>query len=179
MVFSKIKIFVCLLILFGVNMVSCTTENNENCIIFWEYNPELSLGYLNSTEFSECCTKFPGYIKISFSEIKSFNEDCQVFVLKNELNLNKFGKLYSNSQNGQLFASIILDGEIVINGINGDVLALMSPSTEYPKLDSFKYIIQAANKKNIIISDCLPWDIFTKRDDLDKNLKKLISAKIN
>ena len=154
-------------------------EDKRNCIVFWDYNPELSIDYLSNHDFIDCKRKFPNYIKIDFSEIQEFNKESQVFILKEEFNTLKLGDQYKNSKDGKLFVSIVIDNKIVLNGINGCVFALLLPSDEYPKPGDYKYIIDMANKKNIIITDRLSMDIFKKRDTLDNDLKELISKNIS
>ena len=154
-------------------------ENKQNCIVFWDYNPELSIDYLSNHDFIECKRKFPNYIKIDFSEIQEFNKESQVFILKEEFNTLKLGNQYKNSKDGKLFVSIIIDNKIVLNGVNGSVFVLLLPTDELPKVEDYKYIIDMANKKNIIITDRLSTDIFKKRYTIDNDLKELISKNIS
>ncbi len=175
--YKRIKISILFFLLIGV-FIMFAKENKQNCIIFWDYNPELSIDYLNNHDFIECKKKFPNFIKIDFSEIQEFNKESQVFILKEKFDLLKLGEQYKNSKDGRLFVSIIIDDKIVLNGVNGCVFALLLPSGEYPKTGDHKYIIDMPDEKNIIISDRLPMDIFINRCTVDNDLKELISKKI-
>ena len=176
--YKRIKITILFFLLIGV-FIMFAKENKQNCIIFWDYNPELSIDYLTNHDFIECKKKFTNYIKIDFSEIQEFNKRSQVFILKEKFDTLKLGEQYKNSRDGKLFISSIIDNKIVLNGVNGCVFSLLLPSDEYPKTGDFKYIIDVANKKNIIITDRLSMDIFKKRDSIDNDLKEQISKKIS
>ncbi|MDD5928544.1 MAG: hypothetical protein PUC37_01950 [Spirochaetales bacterium] len=178
MAYKRIKITILFLLLLGVFMLFAK-ENKQNCIIFWDYNPELSMDYLNNHDFIDCKKKFPNYIRIDFSEIQEFNKESQVFILKEKFDTLKLGEQYKNSKDGKLFVSIVIDNKIVLNGVNGCVFALLLPSDEYPKPGDFKYIIDMVDKKNIIITDRLSMDIFKNRDTIDNDLKELINKKIS
>ena len=174
MVFNKIRIEM-IFFIFGVSMMACANEKKECCIIFWDNNPELSIEYLDNTDYLECITKFPKYTKLDFSEIEKFDQDCQVFVLKREIELTKYQRI---SKEGQVYISIVVDNKIVLNGVNGFVFSTLLSSTFPPKIEHFKQIIDISSKKYLIVSDHFPWDIFEKRDSVDKDLKALISKRI-
>ncbi len=53
MAYKRIKITILFLLLLGVFMLFAK-ENKQNCIIFWDYNPELSIDYLTNHDFIEC-----------------------------------------------------------------------------------------------------------------------------
>ena len=153
-------------------------EKKQNCIVFWDYNPELSMDYLNNHDFIDCKKKFQNYIKIDFAEIQEFNKESQVFILKEEFNTLKLGDQYKNSKDGKLFVSIIIDNKIVLNGVNGSVFVLLLPTDELPKVEDYKHIIYVKSRKYIIIIDRLSSNTFVKRDTLDNDLKELINKKI-
>ena len=173
-VFNKIRILI-LTLLFGVLMVTCANEKKDCCIIFWETEPGLSMEYLDKTDYLECIKRFPDYVKIDFSEIERFDSDCQVFVLKKEIDKYRYQRI---AKDGQFYVSIVVDNKIVLNGINGFVIATISPSGDLPEIDDFKYLIDTCSKKYLIISDSLIWEDFIKRDSMDPDVKKLISKKI-
>ncbi len=175
MVFNK-SLILRLIIIFGVSTMSCAKETKDCCIIFWDNNPDLSIEYLDNTDYMECIKRFPEYTKLDFSEIEKFDQDCQVFVLKREIEKTKYQRI---SREGQLYISIVIDNEIVFNGINGFIFSTSLPSMLPPKLDRTKQIIDISSKKYLIISDRMPWDVFEKRDTVDKELKTLICKEIN
>lgn len=175
--YKRIKITIIFFLLIGV-FVLFAKDNKQNCIIFWDYNPELSMDYLNNHDFIDCKKKFPNYIKIDFSDIQEFNKENQVFILKEKFDTLKLGEQYKNSKNGKLFVSIVIDNKILLNGVNGCVFKLLLPSDEYPETVDFKYIIDMIDKKNIIITDRLSMDIFKKRDTVANDLKEMISKRI-
>jgi|GEM_PF-2628480 len=106
MVYKRITISILFIFLLGV-FVLFAKENKQNCIIFWDYNPELSIDYLTNHDFIECKKKFTNYIKIDFSEIQEFNKESQVFILKEKFDTLKLGDQYKNSKDGKLFVSIV------------------------------------------------------------------------
>ncbi len=177
MVYKRITISILFIFLLGV-FVLFAKENKQNCIVFWDYNPELSMDYLNNHDFIDCKKKFQNYIKIDFAEIQEFNKESQVFILKEEFNTLKLGDQYKNSKDGKLFVSIIIDNKIVLNGVNGSVFVLLLPTDELPKAEDYKHIIYVKSRKYIIITDRLSMDIFKKRDTVANDLKEMISKRI-
>lgn len=177
MVYKRITISILYIFLLGV-FVLFAKENKQNCIVFWDYNPELSMDYLNNHDFIDCKKKFQNYIKIDFAEIQEFNNESQVFILKEEFNTLKLGDQYKNSKDGKLFVSIIIDNKIVLNGVNGSVFVLLLPTDELPKVEDYKHIIYVKSRKYIIITDRLSMDIFKKRDTVANDLKEMISKRI-
>lgn len=145
MVFNKIRILI-LTLLFGVSMVTCANEKKDCCIIFWETEPGLSMDYLDKTDYLECIKRFPDYVKIDFSEIERFDSDCQVFVLKKEIDKYRYQRI---AKDGQFYVSIVVDNKIVLNGINGFVIATISPSGDLPEIDDFKYLIDTCSKNTL------------------------------
>ena len=156
-------------------MVSCAKEKKDCCIIFWDDNPNLFIEYLDTTDYLECIKSFPNHVKINFSEVEHFDKDCQVFVLKNEIDKDIYQRI---AKPGQLYVSIVIDNKVVVNGINGFVISTVLPSSVPPKIVPPKYQIHVRSKKYIVISDSLIWEDFKKRDSLSKALKTLISEKI-
>lgn len=152
--------------------MSCANEKKDNCIIFWINNPDLSIEYLDNSDYLECIQRFPEYIKINFSEIEKFDMDCQVFILKEIIDLDRFHQIANHEQR---YVTIVIDSKIVLNGINGSVLLPASIST---KLEPFKHIIDLRERKYLVISKKLVSEEFTKRDSVDKELKALIYKKI-
>lgn len=177
MVYKRITISILYIFLLGV-FVLFAKENKQNCIVFWDYNPELSMDYLNNHDFIDCKKKFQNYIKIDFAEIQEFNNESQVFILKEEFNTLKLGDQYKNSKDGKLFVSIIIDNKIVLNGVNGSVFVLLLPTDELPKVEDYKHIIYVKSRKYIIITDRLSMDIFKKRDTVANDLKEMIRKRI-
>ena len=175
--YKRIKITIIFFLLIGV-FVLFAKDNKQNCIIFWDYNPELSMDYLNNHDFIDCKKKFQNYIKIDFAEIQEFNNESQVFILKEEFNTLKLGDQYKNSKDGKLFVSIIIDNKIVLNGVNGSVFVLLLPTDELPKVEDYKHIIYVKSRKYIIITDRLSSNTFEKRDTLDNDLREMLSKKI-
>lgn len=175
-VFKKLIFIMFSILLMGVSM-SCANEAKDNCIIFWDYNPELSLEYLESSSYSECVNKFHDYIKIEFSGIEKFDSETQVFTLKEDFNYPEYGHQYFMSQDGKLFASIVVDGKIVLNAVNGSIFLFLTPSADYP-VTKTNVLIYAQDEKNIIISNRLSWEIFVERNTISKAIKKIISEKI-
>ncbi len=177
MVYKRITISILFIFLLGV-FVLFAKENKQNCIVFWDYNPELSMDYLNNHDFIDCKKKFQNYIKIDFAEIQEFNKESQVFILKEEFNTLKLGDQYKNSKDGKLFVSIIIDNKIVLNGVNGSVFVLLLPTDELPKAEDYKHIIYVKSRKYIIITDRLSSNTFEKRDTVANDLKEMISKRI-
>lgn len=171
---NKIRIVI-ILFIFGVSLVSCVKERKDCCIIFWDDNPNLSIEYLDTADYLKCIKTFPDYVKVKFSEVERFDQDCQVFVLKKEIDKDRYQRI---AKHGQLYVSIVIDDKIVLNGINEFVVSTISPSSIPPKIEPQKYLIGVSSKKCIIISDDLLWEDFAKRDSLSKDLKILISKKV-
>jgi hypothetical protein len=173
MVFNKIKIVI-LTLLFGVSMVSCAKEKKDCCIIFWITKPGLSFEYLDKTDYLECIEKFPDYIKIDFSEIKRFDYDCQVLVLKNELNKDRNKRI---GEYDQFYVSIVVDSEIVLNGVSGERLLSARMGPEIPS-EEYNLLILEKGKYLVISKNLFDEECFIKRNSIDPNVKKLISMKI-
>ncbi len=175
--YKRIKIFILYCLLMGICKMFAN-ETKHNCIVYWDYDSEISIDYLNNHSFMNCKNKFPNFIIIDFSEILEFNKESQVFVLKEDFDTLKFGEQYRKSKGGKLFVSIVIDDKIVLNGVNGTVFGLLRPSDEYPEIGDCKYIIDLKSKKNIIITDKLTIDTFIRRDSLNNDLKELLYKKI-
>ena len=171
MVFDK-KIIVILTLILGVSMIASANEEKDCCIIFWSANPDLSLEYLNKTDYMECKTRFNEYIQLDFEEIERFDQDCQVFYLKKEIDNDRYRQI---SNHEQFYVSIVIDNKIYLNAING---AALLPARMPSKFENFEYVIRVRSKKYIIISDKLFEEEFIKRDSLDKKFKNCISNKI-
>lgn len=168
----KNKTIIILILIFGVFMDAYSNERKDSCIIFWNNNPDLSIEYFDKTDYRECITQFPEYDKLDFSEIERFDQECQVFVLRNEIDNDIYNRITNHEQ---LYISIVVDNKIVFNGINGSALL---PARMLLKMKTFKNIINIKEKMNLVLSDKLFEEDFIKRDTLDKQLKKLISNKI-
>ena len=166
MVFNKIKIVI-LTLLFGVSMVSCAKEKKDCCIIFWITKPGLSFEYLDKTDYLEC-------IEIDFSEIKRFDYDCQVLVLKNELNKDRNKRI---GEYDQFYVSIVVDSEIVLNGVSGERLLSARMGPEIPS-EEYNLLILEKGKYLVISKNLFDEECFIKRNSIDPNVKKLISMKI-
>ena len=171
-VFNKIRILI-LTLLFGVSMVTCANEKKDCCIIFWETKPGLTMEYLDKTDYLECIKRFPDYVKIDFSEIERFDSDCQVFVLKKEIDDFRYHRIGSYEQ---FYISIVVDNKIVLNGVCGRRLLLAKIG---PMPGPSDHIISLVKGKHLVISEELFFDEkFIKRDSIDPDIKKLISKKI-
>ena len=154
-------------------MVTCANEKKDCCIIFWETEPGLSMEYLDKTDYLECIKRFPDYVKIDFSEIERFDSDCQVFVLKKEIDDFRYHRIGSYEQ---FYISIVVDNKIVLNGVCGRRLLLAKIGSMPGPSD---HIISLVKGKHLVISEELFFDEkFIKRDSIDPDIKKLISKKI-
>ncbi len=172
--FRKTVLIILTIFFMGVTM-TCANGKKDNCIIFWDYNPDLSLEYLESTSYTDCVKEFHEYIKIDFSEIDKFDEDTQVFTLKEDFKKASFGHQYYASKDGKLFVSIVVDGKIILNAVNGFVFLFLTPSDKIP--NEVENMIYLHDEKYILISNKL-YDVFIKRDTISKEIKKIISEKI-
>ena len=171
-VFNKIRILL-LTLLFGVSMVICANEKKDCCIIFWETKPGLTMEYLDKTDYLECIKRFPDYVKIDFSEIERFDSDCQVFVLKKEIDDFRYHRIENFEQ---FYISIVVDNKILFNITNG--LCFLSASIVH-EIPSSKHIMILEERKYLVISEELFFDEkFIKRNSIDLDVKKLISKKI-
>lgn len=167
-----------IVVICGVFM-ACADTNRTSCIIFWDYNPDISLRYLDDNSFDDCIKKFTEYTRIDFTEIEKFDAEIQVFTMKEDLDTFKLGEQYKKSKNGKLYVSIVVDNEIVFNGINGLVFKLMLPSGECPDIEKDRDLVYTTKRKYIVISKYLSFNIFEKRNTLNENLKKKLEENIN
>lgn len=180
MVFNRRKIYFAILILFfGAVYMACANDKNNNCIIFWDYDSELSIVYLNNASFSECSEKYKDYIKIDFSEFSHFNSDSKTFVFGSEMDadlLCKFEKQFENSKDGKLFFSVVIDNEIILNGLNRISLQFLLPSSCFAIDESDCTIIYSIKKKNLRISNVFNFDKDYVNDCMDSMTAKKIQS---
>lgn len=154
--------------------------NKNNFIIFWDYNPELSVEYLNNTSIQECIKKYPNYIKFQFSEFDDFDINSKTFILKSELDAifrEKIENQFNNSQEGKLYFSIVVDGRIILNGLNRMSLSFLLP-TNYFAVDQNEYLILfSMGKKYFRISKIYNFEEIYENSCLDMMSAKTIKSK--
>ncbi len=150
-VFNKIKILI-IFLLFGISM-ACVNEKKDCCIIFWDYEPELTLEYLNHSDFSECLKRFPDYIRIDFEKVESFDIENKIFFLREDFYNQKFREQYKKSKDGKICVSVIIDGKIILNGVNMNTFEPIGAADQILELEPFLFFIDTGSIKRIVISE--------------------------
>ena len=133
--------------------MACVNEKKDCCIVFWDYEPELTLEYLNKSNFSECLNKFPNYIRIDFEKIKSFDIENKIFFLKENFDNQKIREQYRKSKDGKICVSVIIDGKIILNGVNMNTFEPVGAAEQILELDPFSFFIDTGSIKRIVISE--------------------------
>ena len=151
MAMNRIKILI-IFFLCGICM-SCNIESNECCLIFWDYEPELTLEYLNHSNFSECSKRFSNYIRINFDQIESFDRENKIFFIKDDFDNRKLREQYKKSKNGKICVSVIIDGEIILNGLNTSSFDSTGAAEQIRELENFSFFIDTGSIKRIVISE--------------------------
>jgi hypothetical protein len=107
--------------LFQCNKITNTNEFSRNEIIFWKYNESLTFEMLNN-ELEEVQKYFESFIIIPLNIFDYYFWDEQILCMKYSIYENnyenEFYKLYSESDYGSIFFSIIINNKIVFNGLN-------------------------------------------------------------
>lgn len=90
-------------------------------LIFWYYDERLSLEELQTTNIEELKDRYAGLI-IPLDEIENYYWDEQLLAMSHELFKEKYDhclkEIYSNSDRGTLFFSVLINNEIVLSGLN-------------------------------------------------------------
>lgn len=163
-------------VLILISTVACTAcANNNNCLIFWDYNPELSVAYLDNASFGDCSEKYKDYIKIDFSELSHFNAESKTFVFASEMDTDlqcKFEKQFDRAKDGALFFSVVIDNKIILNGLNRVSPQFLLPSNHFAIDESDCPILYAVRKKYLRISNVFIFD-----EDYNNACMDLMTAK--
>ncbi len=89
---KKIKMIFLVLLLLVAGDFACADDRDNNCIIFWDYNPKLSIAYLDNASVAECSRRYKNHIKINFSEFSHFSSDSKTFVFVHEMDADLLRK---------------------------------------------------------------------------------------
>ena len=180
MVFNRGKKYFMILILISIMVCMVYASNkNNNFIIFWDYNPELSIAYLNNASVDECSKKYKDYIKINFSEFSHFNSGSKTLVFESELDtdlLSKFENQFDHSKDGALFFSIVINDKIILNGLNRISPQFLLPSNYFVIDESDCPIMYSVKKKYLRISNVFNFDENYDNNDMDAMTTKMIQA---
>lgn len=177
MIFNSRKTYFIVLILVLTTVCINCANDNSNCIIFWDYNPELSIAYLDNASFDECSKKYKDYIKIDFSEFSHFNAESKTFVFDSEMDvdlLHKFENQFDHAKDGALFFSVVIDNKIILNGLNRVSLQFLLPSSHFAIDESNCPILYAIKKKYLRISNVFNFDEDYDNDCIDFMMTKTI-----
>ena len=171
------KFFIVLILFFSEIFMVCAKSNENSYIIFWDYNSNLTMDYLNSTSLSECLKNFDSYIRIDLSDFTSFNADSKTLLLKSKMNvalLKKFEEQFNKSREGKLFFTIAIDNKKILNGLNRVSLQFLIPSN-YFSIDQNDYLmIYSFKKKYFRIANIYNFDEEYKNSCLDSKTVDLI-----
>jgi hypothetical protein len=137
---------------FGCNKSSNEIEISRNEIIFWRYNELLSFEMLNNN-FKEIQIVFEPYIIIPLNIFDYYLWDEQIFSMKYDIFKNnyenKFYELFDESDKGSIFFSIIVNNEVVFNGLNR-VMPISAEMRAYDGLEIPVFISQITDGKENI-----------------------------
>lgn len=135
----KIKtIIVIVSFLWGVSLMGIyANDEGISAIIFWDYSENLSLQILEEDSLDKNLETFKTVLVIPLADVSFFSKHTQEFFLI-DTSLRKiesqgiFTNLYEKSDGGSLYFSIVIDGEIAMNGLNR---MLPPPAARKPKDD--------------------------------------------
>ena len=141
-------------ILFSFIILECNNESKNielgrNEIVFWKYNESLTFDMLKN-ELGEVRTYFEPYVIIPLNTFDYYFWDEQILCMKYtvfENNYeNKFFGLYSESDYGSIFFSIIINNKIVFSGLNR-IMFISAQMMPYDGLEIPIVINQISNDK--------------------------------
>lgn len=158
---SRNKLFVLLLLIMFEVCMGFAEDIGDNFIILWDYNPEMTLDYLDNNDTAKCMKKYPDFIKLDSSEFEDFDMNMRTFVFKDERDaefFRKFEEQFNNSQDGSLFFSLVVGNKAVLNGLNRISLRFLLPSNHFAIEETEHLMIYSVKKRLLKISDRCAFD---------------------